>query len=691
MSLEILDASEEVGHLVGVLELYRVHKKTLGFMPEGAFEERMHGGTLLVAADHVSSKVVGYVLYDLPRREIAIRHLCVDRSRRGDGIAKKLVEEVRRRHPERLGIKVLCRNDFEAHGMWPSLDFEATKEVPGRSRDGLPLTLWWLDFGHPTLFSTHSEQAQRIGVALDTDVFIDIFEEREHSDESRELLSDWVIEIAQLVVTKAVGTELIKNKDPEIRRRSRSNFRTFARANSETFEWKECEAKLFKALSTSSSSPHDAMDIQHVARAAAAHLAFFVSRDDHLVNRLQKAAWDLFQLHVLKPGDLLAELWHQTVEPYAPVFLENTSFLIERSLPENDRELYHAFLNTGTGERKSEFAGNLRKLRSKPKEWNLSSVRDAEGKLTAFFVYSVEGPILEVPFLRVSDSGGLVSTIARQIAHILRSQAIQSGLAVIKVTDSAMSVQVTEGLIAESFILGNGQWWLVALDKLNIARTLADDLERMGKFPDALEIDNAISVLRSAPLSAELVADLERRFAPMKIEAAPIPVFLIPIRPYWAEQLFDTSLSMQTLFRRQDKLGISREHVYYSNAASGSLIPPVRILWYVSKDGQRSGTGAIRATSKLEEVRMGRPLDLFNRFSRLGVYNRQKVLEMGRNKKTLMALRFSETELFKQPVPYPTLKTIAEQCNYKLFLRAPNQVPGRMFDIVYMKGKYGID
>ena len=146
---------------------------------------------------------------------------------------------------------------------------------------------------------------------------------------------------------------------------------------------------------------------------------------------------------------------------------------------------------------------------------------------------------------------------------------------------------------------------------------------------------------------------------------------------------------MQTLFTRNDELGISREPIYFSGAAKGSLEPPARILWYVSKDGMRVGTGAIRATSQLVELRVGRPLDLYGRFSNLGVYRRENVLELGAKGKSIMALRFIDTELFKNPISYLELRAHARDHGCNLFVGAPNRLPDDMFDILYEKGTYG--
>lgn len=687
MMVEVEVESENLDHLEEVLALYKAHRQTLGFMPKGGFVEKALNGTLLVAIDE-EGRTVGYLLYDLPKREIAIRHLCVDRTMTSRGVARSLVDELKNRHPERLGIRVICRNDFPAHGMWPALDFVAIKEAPGRSRERLPLTWWWLDFGHPTLFSIQPDEEQRIQIALDMDVFIDLFEEREHSEESRGLLSDWMVEISQLVITKTLTKEIGNNLDPEIRKRNRARSKLFPMVT-EISDWRSVQGQLADRFPPASASRHDRLDLEHIARSAAAQVGYFASRDDRLVNRYEKLAAERFGLRVRKPGDLLIELWEQISEPYSPIHLENTRISIEQALPEQNGEIFNSFLNSPKGERKTDIDKKLRFYRRHPEDWKVWSVRAANSKLIAIFAHSIAGSRLEVPLFRVTGRTG--PTLGRHIAQYLRSYAINSNYSVVKITDSMISIQIPKGLIAEGFVQADNAWWLVAVNKQATKMNLADALDEFTELPKQLEIDVAISALRSPGLSARSVADLEHRFWPMKIRSSALPTYLIPIKPYWAEQLFDTQLSLQTLFSRNDELGISREHIYYSGAAKGSLETPARILWYVSRDGTRAGTGAIRAASQLVELKVGRPLDLYGRFSHLGVYSRENVLRIGTKGKSIMALRFIDTELFKNPISYSELKTCAKDFGCNLFVQAINPLPDDMFDVVYEKGTYGSD
>jgi GNAT superfamily N-acetyltransferase len=188
VSIDILAIGPENPHLVRVIQLHGSAKATLGFLPSQVFADQATKGCLLVAIDS-SGDLVGYALYDLPRNEIRLTHLCVDADHHGKGIARELVEALCQRHPNRIGIRARCRRSWPANDMWPHLDFAPLNDTPGRSREGHLITTWWRDFGHPTLFSRlPSEIEPRIGAALDTDVFLDLFDgTRTGSSESQGL------------------------------------------------------------------------------------------------------------------------------------------------------------------------------------------------------------------------------------------------------------------------------------------------------------------------------------------------------------------------------------------------------------------------------------------------------------------------------------------------------------------------
>lgn len=154
-------------------------------------------------------------------------------------------------------------------------------------------------------------------------------------------------------------------------------------------------------------------------------------------------------------------------------------------------------------------------------------------------------------------------------------------------------------------------------------------------------------------------AILEHDRWPLKVTDAGIPTFVVPIRPHWAEQLFDSTLAAGTLFGRDGGLGLSREHVYYRKPRnSNGIRPPARILWYVSGRSAGQHQGSIRAVSQLAEVVVDRPFTVYQRFARLGIYSEDQVRACANDQGMVMALRFVDTELLATPVGLSEIRSL---------------------------------
>ncbi len=189
------------------------------------------------------------------------------------------------------------------------------------------------------------------------------------------------------------------------------------------------------------------------------------------------------------------------------------------------------------------------------------------------------------------------------------------------------------------------------------------------------------------PKPAAATAALERRLWPLKITGGELPTFMVSIHPVWAEQLFDTTLAAATLLARRLDLGLSREHVYYRGPGwSGGIAHPARILWYVKGGTPGHPVGHLRATSQLAEVVVGRPRTLYQRFARLGIWTEQQVCEAANAKDNVMALRFTDTEVFERPLDLTTLsqtyESVAETFRAP---QSPQQVSEHMFCLLYRR------
>ena len=124
-------------------EFMKRHSGTVGFLPRVVLEESLKSDSVLGAVSG-DGQLAGYLLYAAYRDRFRIVQLCVSETFRGQGLARRLVDALKVTATTQKVIRLSCRNDFPAHGMWPKLGFVPVDEKPGRSQEGHPLTLWRL-------------------------------------------------------------------------------------------------------------------------------------------------------------------------------------------------------------------------------------------------------------------------------------------------------------------------------------------------------------------------------------------------------------------------------------------------------------------------------------------------------------------------------------------------------------------
>jgi hypothetical protein len=241
-------------------------------------------------------------------------------------------------------------------------------------------------------------------------------------------------------------------------------------------------------------------------------------------------------------------------------------------------------------------------------------------------------------------------------------------------------------LVEDGFIENRNEWLRVnpsiaarGIDVANCLLGLEYKYEEEKKF-----FTNIAQLLKKEHmlLDAHTMSDVERLLWPAKIFDAQIPTFIVPIRAKWAKDLFDEGLANQTLFGAVAELALNRESVYYrAKNPSGGLKIPGRILWYVSHDKKYRGSGQIRACSRLDEIIVGKPKELFRQFRRLGVYEWRNIYELAKRDVNfdIMALRFSDTELFTSPIKWKKLQEILKENNCSSQIMSPVSIPIQIF------------
>lgn len=691
--IKILAIDERSPHLSSVKALWRINSKTLGFFPNGAFQDYARQRNVLVAVDSKKT-CIGYLLYRCSRGRITIVHLCVDATWRGKGVARKLIGHLKSSTKELWGIALRCRRDFEANKMWPKLGFVAQHDKAGKSRDGMELTSWWLDYGYPTLFSQALDRKleSKLCVAIDANVFYDFYENTPQSEESKALLADWLQDDLEVCLTDEILNEIDRHPSPTERGRKR--------VLAQSYVFLPCSNDKFESISKSvreffpqDLTLSDESDLRQLSRAIGSGANFFVSRDDDLLE-MADAIYESYGLSIVRPSDLVVRLDElQRETEYRPARLAGSLLKVELVKSGQDAILTQHFQSSRQRETKSHFQKRLRRYLADPQKYSCHVVQNAEGSLMALFTYDrTEDGQLRVPIFRIAH-GPFGATLARYLVQRCLTISSLESRVITRITDPFLESAISFALHEYRFLKRNHEWLRINFKFAGTASELSTRLAELGsRFPEFSDYCNKVSPTlknQDAIKDVQVMSDLERSLWPAKIVDADIPTYIVPIKPYWAQHLFDEELASQTLFGAKTELALNCEGVYYrAKRPSGRLRNPGRILWYVSQDKNYLGSGGIRACSRLEGVCVDFPKVLFRKYRRLGIYGWQDVFELAKRntKNQIMALRFGNTELFTASISWNKVQEILSDDGVKTQIQSPICIPKNSFHRLYISG-----
>lgn len=627
--------------------------------------------------------LAGYLLFRVSRgrhpRRATIIHLCVDEGHRGQGVARLLVDALKVETRDLDGIRLSCRRDYEANALWPRLGFELLGERPGRGKDAAVLGVWWFSHGSPLLcrmWEIVSEQT--VVAALDANVVFDLGSDADPAAESQALMSDWIFEHVQFVVTRELSNEIGRKQDAVDRSRSRALAARFPvlAGSADTFE--SAHAQLEGVLGRPKGES-EASDIRELAWAAAGGVDYFVSRDQRLLDQAAEIE-ECLELTVVRPSTLVAE-FDELVNgsAYQPRRFEGSRLSLQPADPRAELRLAEAYLDFASGEKKAPFVNILRSsLASRPGE--VREVVGPRGQPLVLYQVMHSGVVVDLPLLRVARAR-IAPTLLR---HLLATLVTSSRGAVLRVSDVHVSTAVERALVDMHFVRDGSMWIKPCPDHVGPAEGVTRPLSTLCSAAGIAEVAEHIEASISTG-QRDLFA-LERMLHPAKFTNLELPCYIIPIRANWAAQLFETRLAEQDLFGLPPELGFRLENVYYSAALRG-FETPARLIWYVSKaNATHAGAGAVRAVSYLDEVSRDTPKALFSRFRRLGVYRWQNLMELTKRSTsaTITALKFSGTELLSRPVSWPDLQVGLERhMGRGNQLQGPVQITSELFFELY--------
>ena len=671
-----------------VQKLHRADSHHLGFFPRGAFEDHAREKQILIASD-AECPVLGYLLYRVAKQRAIIVHLCTSAAARKRGIARALVEHLKRITKPLAGIGLHCRQDYDERHMWAKFGFAAEARKVGRSYDGHELTFFWFDHQHPDLFSIARTEDERLRVVIDANVFFDLQgRERKDCEDSKVLLADWVQDSIELCVTKEMLNEIDRAADAELHRRSRAEMTRYTMLTADDAAFQRLCDEL-KPLFPAGAVLRDDSDLRQVAYAIAGQAAYFVTRDGALAER-GDALYERHGLQVLHPAELISRLdVLAREEEYRPARVHGSQ-LKGRTLTDADLDWAVNSFRDPSRERVNEFRKALLHFLSNPRDTRARIVADGQSNPVLFATQ--ETPVtglLTISLLRAAKHP-LGSTMLRSFLRSALDEATEQERAVIEVTDACLGEDAKRALNEFGFAESQGGW-------VKFTTRTVGDIGALRAMLDRSPIHDgrkkAIDLARATLTQAQTADDptalmaVEALLWPAKVSNDTLPTFIMPIRAEWAQHFFDEELAATLLLGLRDELHLGVEGAYYCSIHR-HLSAPARILWYVSKGNEGIGSMCLKACSQLQEIVIGKPRDLYRRFRRLGVYEWRHVFEVADQNldNDIMAVRFSMTERFTQPV---TLDFLAALDIRQPFL-SPRKVSASAFDAIYMRG-FGLD
>ena len=687
---EIVPAEPGSELLGEVMSLGRVNARTLGYFPDGAFEDYASRGQVIACVE--DGRFAGYLVFRTSEVTIKLVHLCVADGLRGRRIAKALVDHLDERFPGFAGILARCRIDFPANDIWPSLGFTLRNEVPGRAtRQTSTLRVWWRDFGLPDLFST--APSGRIVTALDTNVLIDLQadpSEPEH-EESNALLADWLGDSIEYVLTEEVFAEIARHPDPgarKARQRYASRFRCLTASDHKVTS--ELTRQLADAIGPGESD-QDKSDRTHLVLSTLGGASFFVTKDADLLAAASPIEKSI-GLDVTRPADFIARTHADlTEQSFAPIRLSGSTFSMRPYADADIEDLMRTFQAFDRSERKSELLGILRNALAQPRHSDGQIVRGRDARLQGFLLLRFGQDEARIQLLRTTR-GPLSDVLARHLVWLAVQRACQEGCGVIRLTDRHVP-PATKGVFgALGFRPAAGG--MAKINGLGVmsTRSLADQLRAVDPgFTDPAWIEDTVHVLGSeqSGLPSQFALVCERLMWPAKLFDTALPSFIVPIQPEWAMQLFHARLAAESLFGPDPNLMLRLNNVYYRSSRPRRIEAPARILWYVMASRERPSTKCVAATSLVEEVVRGSAKEIFSQFKRYGVFEWPHVRDLANDDPygIVEVLRFGHTEPFERPVDLARIRELAGRAGVQMpVLQSPSKVPTDLFSAIYREG-----
>ena len=655
--------------LDAVDRLMKRNSRTLGFLPRNALKEFLNKGGVLGAKSQ-DGQLVAYLLYAAYSKYFRITQLCAHEEHRGKGIARRLLNELIASANTQKVIKLNCRRNFPVDKLWPKLGFVAQGEKPGRSKAGHLLTLWHLVLAPEEQLELFQARVsdEMLDVIIDANIFFDFDKpDSNQTTASKALLSDFLIDSLNLWITEEIFNEINRHSDPIQRENSRTRAHGFPKIETVPHLYEHFVDHLEQVLPHT--SPSEESDIRHLAKAASSHVRIFITRDQGLLNKAEKIS-DITGLEIISPLDLIIRLHELSErESYAPERIAG-HYLRWQRLASNDLISfpYESFLQHQ--ETKGKFREKLEPFIAQPNQFKCELLRSGETIIAIRILAISSKKVLTITLARVASS--VNGTLFKRflIADTV-SEAVKRNLNMAKFEIYGLTPSLFPDLLEMGFNKCSGCFVRFCFTQLLSRKEVLSEI-------------SVLSPESEAKYKKMPDLELERCCAPLALKAMAQKYFLLPIRPFYAMNLIDRDRSANDLFGGNRNVLLRWNNVYYKTKTHHKMLrAPGRILWYVSQTRKQ-----VIAVSCLDDVLVDTAKALFQNFKKFGILEWKDLYEMcdGDLSRNLMALKFSNTFLFREPIPLNTLRDVFSKDGTGLSVQSPSTIPTKTFQKLYRIG-----
>jgi predicted nucleic acid-binding protein len=674
--------------LAKVIQLGKKNSGTLGLMPKDAYIQQARKRCVVIAFE--GDQLLGFCLFRITntKRRIGITQLCIDLAHRRKGISRLLLDQVRDKYKSLLnGMLVSCREDYkEACCLWNSYGFVSKKRIRSRSLQEKYLFKLWYSFDQKDLF-TIEDNPNDLRVVLDLNILIKLRDQDSNAEEIHQLLADWLTDEVDYCYAKETLTEIHRDKDFQRTNSTLQFLSTFQELTCNPTESQQYLAPL-KELHSGETENH-VSDRKQIAECKASNISYFITIDDELLAH-RDGIYEELGINILRPGEFILEIDElKNRRLYEPIRLQGAHYEMRRIDSTGLLSTIDTFLNKELSEKKSEFQNLVLSVTSDTQDSVAKIISSPEGDPISFYGLRLDMESLNVVFVRIKKHP-ISNTLFSQILVEVIREAITTGKQIIRYTEKNISSEQKTILSNHGFHITGEQWIKIALNGVCESSSLTSNFSIIELHSEISDVLALISNHPDNEIKEKLKLDVERKLWPLKLTDLSIPVFIVPIKPIWASQLFDYLSADTSIFGATPELSWSKENVYYRSHQPNVESFPGRILWYASQEKDFIRQKAIVACSYLNNVVTGEAKQLYSVFRRFGIYKWPEInaLAKGDIHKLIKVLQFSDTEVFKRPVSFKTTNEIllSEGFKKQTFV-SPVKVNNQFFNRIYTLAK----